>query len=97
MHSTAPAEITVLWIKHWCWTDELEKKRRFKPVVVGEDVLGREITGDGKSVVPSKDVPAMEHIKFKHELDEEEIINQQELREKGKRSEAGGRSASESE
>ena len=67
--------------------DELEKKRRFKPVVVGEDVLGREITGDGKSVVPSKDVPAMEHIKFKHELDEEETVNQQELREKEREAE----------
>ncbi len=30
--------------------DELEKKREFKTVVVGEDVLGREITADGKAL-----------------------------------------------
>ncbi len=60
--------------------DNLDKQRRFKPVVVGEDVLGREITGDGQSVVPSKDVPAMAHVKFKTQLDEEEIVNERELR-----------------
>ena len=48
--------------------DELEKKREFKTVVVGEDVLGREITADGESVVPSKDVPAKTHVLFKNEL-----------------------------
>ena len=48
--------------------DELEKKREFKTVVVGEDVLGREITADGESVVPSKDVPAKTHVRFKNEL-----------------------------
>ena len=48
--------------------DELDKKRAFKTVVVGEDVLGREITADGQSVHPSKDVPAELHVKFKGEL-----------------------------
>lgn len=48
--------------------DDLNKKRHFKPVVVGEDVLGREIHSDGESVAPSKDVPAMEHVKFKNEM-----------------------------
>ena len=59
--------------------DNMNKHRRFKPVVVGEDVLGREITGDGQSVVPSKDVPAMDHVKFKSQLDEEEAVNEREL------------------
>ena len=48
--------------------DDLHKKRRFQKVEVGEDVLGRAITGDGQSVVPSKDVPAKIHVKFKGEL-----------------------------
>ena len=48
--------------------DDLNKKRCFKTVVVGEDVLGREITADGESVVPSQDVPAEIHVKFKNEL-----------------------------
>ena len=48
--------------------DDLNKKRCFKTVVVGEDVLGREITADGESVVPSKDVPTEIHVKFKNEL-----------------------------
>ena len=48
--------------------DELNRKRAFKTVVMGEDVLGREITADGESVVPSKDVPAKRHVKFKNEL-----------------------------
>lgn len=48
--------------------DELDKERAFKTVVVGEDVLGREITADGQSVHPSKDVPAELHVKFKGEL-----------------------------
>ena len=31
-------------------------------------------------MVPSKDVPAMAHVKFKTQLDEEEIVNERELR-----------------
>lgn len=48
--------------------DDLSKKRSFQTVVVGEDVLGRGITADGKSVVASKDVPAKIHVKFKNEM-----------------------------
>ena len=36
--------------------------------MVGEDVLGREITADGESVFPSKDVPAKTHVRFKNEI-----------------------------
>lgn len=52
----------------WIEEDDLNKKRAFQTVVVGEDVLGRAITADGQSVAPSKDVPATRHVKFKGEL-----------------------------
>ena len=52
----------------WVAEDSLEKQRTFQTVVVGEDVLGRGITADGESVVPSKDVPATEHVRFKGDM-----------------------------
>lgn len=51
---------------------EYRHNHTYAHVDVGDDVLGRGITADGKSVVPSKDVPALsgKGIKFKSEVNE---------------------------